>query len=360
MRKLFFVILILIISVKLYSQEQKIIDKINESKKELIDYNSELKKIQEDNVTLKNTTLKLLKTNDSILIVIKGQNKESYLSQKKLYENNFALIGNALTDIENTEKQIVNYRTLLAVAHSGTLISNLNSPTNSELGVSFSEIVIENSKSILSEDLRGKSKNNFVLTIQRIVKIPIINSALNSNPITSLVTSVFQQAVGYKENKISENTIIEFNESLQPYIEFYDKIDSETNLFKANIVSYKFELSTKESKLKQYKELISKTLKGNEKSPKDVLLIHFKKNIEQFLKLEDYIQINNSSEIIEAIKLINKTQNLEIDQDSFKKSNKEYILKIVEILKNSKNTKFNNYKIANFIQALEATEKEIK
>ena len=358
------VLLVIFTPAYLFCQEQvKIIDKINETKSDLKDSNEELRTLQDDNKTLKKVTDKLLKTNDSIILVIKNQNKESLSSQKKLYETNFDLINNTLSDIQNIEKQIVNYKTLLAVAYSGTLITSLNSPTNSELGISFVDIIKENSKTILSKDLKGKSKNNFILTIERISKIPVISSTLNSNPVTSLINSVFQQAVGYDQNKISNESISKFNESLQPYIEFYDTIELETNSFKNNIVSYKFELVLTETKLNDYKNRIYKILKTNENTINEDLSRYFKKNNAQTLTLEDYKQINNLQEIQETLKFINKTPALVINQEPFKNSNRVYIKNIVSSLKNAKDNtqiKFNRPKVDSFIKVLDDIEKEIK
>ncbi|WP_343662605.1 hypothetical protein [Chryseobacterium mucoviscidosis] len=362
-KKLLFLILVVIsfYSNFLYSQEQKVIDKITETKTDLKDSNIELKKMQDDNENLKKITDKLLKTNDSILNVIKSQNKESLITQKSLYENNYTLIENTLIEIENTEKQITNYRTMLAIAYSFTLISNLNSPTNSELGVSFSDIVLENSKKLLGKDLKGKSKSNFILTMERVVKIPLISGALNSNPITSLINNVFQQAIGYDNNKISQEAISSFNNSIQPYINFYNKIDSETISFRNNIMAYKLELTLFESNFNRYKETICKNLKTDENSAKSQLLKYFKKDMGQTLSLENYKQINNSIEINEVIRFINRAQNPLLNTEPFKNANKNYISEIVKLLNESSlATKFNNAKINDFVKILEETKKDIK
>ncbi len=359
------ILLLLVMSpAYLFCQEEtKMIDLIYETKSDLKVSNDELKKLQDDNKSLKIITDKLITTNDSIILVIKNQNKESLSSQKKLFDTNFEIINNTLSDIQNIEKQIRNYRTLLAVAHSGTLITNLNSPTNSELGISFADILKENSKNILSKDLTGKSKSNFILTIERITKIPVISSVFNTNPITSLISSVFQQAIGYDQNKISNDAISKFNESLQPYIDFYDKIGMETDVFKNSIVAYKFELLLTETKLNEFKYKIYSILKTNDAMVNADLYKYFRKNNDQTLSLDDYKLINNFPEIQETLKFINKTPVIIINQEPFKNSNKIYINNIVELLKSANTNnkiKFNNTKIESFIKALEGIEKEIK
>ncbi|TJZ54802.1 hypothetical protein FAZ15_15120 [Sphingobacterium olei] len=319
---------------------------------------NELETLRSSYRALKEQSDKLLMANDSIRRMISSAQQESFNSQQQLYENNYSIIANALNDIENVRKQINAYGKLLDVAIAGSLITALNSPTNSELGTSFSNVVIQNSHSILAKDLSGKAKNKFTETITRVVSIPVVSTLAATNPVTSIVQNVFQQAVGYGDNAIKEQTIKDFMRSLEPYIEFYISIDQKTTSFRDDLLSYRRDLKKFENVFDRYSQSLYVSLGATETTAKQKMGELFKYSSKGSLSSTELRNINNAGAIQNSVAIVNKSPDLLVDQSPFDAVYNQYlddIIRILEQAKSNSNLKFDANKLDHLIRELAKT-----
>lgn len=341
-RKSILFIIVLLITNLSYSQDN--LDSIQNA-------SNGIKLLQERFLDLNKETNKLKKTNDSILNIIKTQTNQSLSIQKKLSENNYKLIESELNEIIKFEEQIKNYEDIIKVAYSGALINKLNSPTSTELGISFSEIIKNNCESILTKDLGRNKKNRLLETINRVINIPIVNSLVVSNPISSMVSGIFNQVVGFNNNSIDTKTIKEFMSSLEPYIKFHTSIDKANLNFENQLISFQYDLSKLKTEFSKYKNNFYLILNPQ---TMDIDVI-FRKNSSN-LNFSDYKGINENPTVTKIIELVDSSPNFSIDRSVFVNSYNKFIEKIIQTLKlaeSDQKVKYDKGKIRENILKLE-------
>lgn len=304
---------------------------------------------------LKRENEKLQKRNDSI---IKAIDNSTLTAQQILYKNNYELLKNNIKEIENLEKQIEEYQNTSKIALSGTIIATLVSPTSNALGTSFTDVIISNSKSILTTDLRGNKKTQFLNIIDKVVN-PLITSIFSSNPVGTIVNNVLQQAVTFDNGKIKQEKLDQFIKSLQPHIEFYEKFDKEVDSYETQLIIYTNEINKQHKRLKNYKSSLYKAFNIDSSDDLDKQIDElFNKQNEGNLKITDITTINNSAKVTEAKRLIAKMPDFDIDKNSFTDSFNNYISQIINVLTDSMpnhNLKFDVAKLKSVISKLEQT-----
>lgn len=290
--------------------------------------------------TLKVQSENLMRVNDSIRLLITESQQLSLEEQKQLYENNYNILMRSFQDISLLKQQVRNYNKLLDVTFAGTLISQLNNPTNVELGTSFSKVLLDNSESILSRNLKGNVKGKFSETIKRVVGIPLVGAIVESNPISSLVKSVYDQAVSFNDNAIKDQDLRDFLGSIKPYTDFYYSLDQTTAGFKSELLGYRRELSTFEKSLLKHEERLQTALQagaGNAQASIDAL---FRYSNRQKLTLAELKKINDSPAVAKTIRQINSSPEMTVDQSAFEESFNSYIDQIIAVLeRGAKNDK---------------------
>ncbi|WP_454045020.1 hypothetical protein [Chryseobacterium sp. Marseille-Q8038] len=129
-------------------------------------------------------------------ILIKDTQKKSI---KERYEINLLSLRTGLVNGTEIEVLVPAATRLLAAKDLSETLSEINNPTSSSLGTSFSDLVLESaSKNLLpkySKDTDNvKAKTKFSSILGAILNSPITQSVLNSNPISSIINSTIQQA----------------------------------------------------------------------------------------------------------------------------------------------------------------------
>lgn len=282
---------------------------------------------------LKNQSEKLIRANDSIRQLFSESQQLSLEEQRQLYENNHEILTKAFQDIALVKQQVRNYNRLLDVTFAGTLISQLNNPTNVELGTSFSKVLLDNSEAILSRNLKGNVKSKFSETIKRVVSIPLVGTIVESNPISSLVKSVYDQAVSFNENAIKDQDLRDFLGSIKPYTDFYYALDQTTAGFKEQLLGYRRELAVFDKALLKYEDrLLASLPPGNNSNPQQTISALFQYANKQKLGLADFKRINEAPAVSRTIRLINTSPDLVLDQSAFEESFNSYIDQVIAVL----------------------------
>lgn len=146
--------------------------------------------------SLKKRMLTLEKSLEESKILIKDTQKKSI---KERYEINLLSLRTGLVNGTEIEVLVPAATRLLAAKDLSETLSEINNPTSSSLGTSFSDLVLESaSKNLLpkySKDTDNvKAKTKFSSILGAILNSPITQSVLNSNPISSIINSTIQQA----------------------------------------------------------------------------------------------------------------------------------------------------------------------
>lgn len=146
--------------------------------------------------SLKKRMLTLEKSLEESKILIKDTQKKSI---KERYEINLLSLRTGLVNGTEIEVLVPAATRLLAAKDLSETLSEINNPTSSILGTSFSDLVLDSaSKNLLpkySKDTDNeKAKTKFSSILGAILNSPITQSVLNSNPISSIINSTIQQA----------------------------------------------------------------------------------------------------------------------------------------------------------------------
>ncbi|KOY87267.1 hypothetical protein AD998_14900 [bacterium 336/3] len=313
-----------------------------------------IEKTAKETEELKNTMEQLRKESEEI---IKKQNQignTTYEYQKDLYEENYQLIIKTLDDIKKINGQINEVDNLINVAKSGALIAGINNPTSSELGISFSSLVVENSKTIFVGDLKRNQRSNFIGTIEKISQLPLIAGFIEANPIASLVKSILGEVVKYKE--IKQERIQKFINTIKPYTDFYDELGRIISLFTEELNNHKKDLEKTKRMFNRYSNNIYSLINAQGIRALEKVKNDFKYGDRYKLSLEELKNINKISWVQSCIKTINRTPEIEIDQSEFKDSFNKYIGNITNLLNQSKgnqNLKFDKVKIEKIVGELD-------
>ncbi|MCL7989446.1 hypothetical protein M8998_15960 [Sphingobacterium sp. lm-10] len=293
--------------------------------------NRELETLRNSYEVLKDQSSRLLRTNDSIRQMMAESHEVSLAEQRQLYESNRNLLLKTFQDIAAVKQQVRNYNRLLDVTFAGTLISQLNNPTSAELGTSFSKVLLENADAILGRGLKGNQKSRFSETIRRVVSIPLVGTIVDANPITSLVKSVYDQAVAYGDNAIQDKDLRDFLNSIKPYTDFYYSLDQATVTFKDELLGYRRELMIFDKSLLKHEERLLNALQSTQTAEAAVNHL-FRYTERQKLNAADFRRINDAPEVAKAIRLINTSPEMTLDQSAFEASFNNYVDQISTIL----------------------------
>lgn len=130
-----------LVSIKSFSQDNPITTTtttaIQATQQNVENSTKELDELKSSYESLKAQAEKLAKENESIRNAMSAAEAETVDAQRKLYESNYSLITTTLADIEKVRSQIKSFGHLIDVAITGTLITGLNSPTNSDSLLGF-------------------------------------------------------------------------------------------------------------------------------------------------------------------------------------------------------------------------------
>lgn len=337
-----FVLLHIFCSVFAQAQDtnRTALSSMQETQQHLEQTNKQLEVLKGSYEQLKLQSEKLLRANDSIRHLMSESQELSLQEQKQLYETNYGILTRSFQDISLLKQQVRGYSRLLDVTYAGTLISQLNNPTNVELGTSFSKVLLDNSEAILSRNLKGNMKSKFSETIKRVVSIPLVGTIVESNPISALVKGVYDQALSFGDNAIKDQDLRDFLSSIKPYTDFYYALDQTTANFKQELLGYRRELATFDRTLLRHEERLWAAMQANTAGTQASIEALFRYADRQRLTLAEIKRINDSSPVSKTIRLINTSPEMTLDQSAFEESFNNYIDEVIAVLQRaSKNDK---------------------
>ncbi|WP_347216044.1 hypothetical protein [Chryseobacterium sp.] len=327
------ILLFLLISIRIFSQnENSTLDSVAIAKSNLV--NSE-KRSDHLNISLEKIKIqneRLQKKNDSLFKTI---TTNTLNTQQIIYNTNYEILSNNIKEIDNLQEQMSEYEISHKSAMAGTIITKFITPTSSDLGTSFTDIVINQSKDILVGDLSSSSQTKFASIINNVVS-PLVTSVLTSNPVGSIINNVLQQAMSFDNGKIKQQKLNQFIESLQPNIQFYEKFNGEVERYKFKLTTYGNTINYQQKRLNNYKESLYKVLgipMGNDLFLEVDKL--FKKD-QDILSLTQLNEINKSRKITELKKIIERMPDFYIDKNFFIESHDEYIDGVINVLNEGK------------------------
>ncbi|WP_282628154.1 hypothetical protein [Empedobacter sedimenti] len=303
-----------------------------------------LKILQDQQINLKNQNIELSKDNKRLLELIENQKQENLNTQLSLLQNNYELIKTSFNESDNVYNQITNYKT--RIKDFGILldVSKISTPTSTSFGNSFTSIILKNSDRYLTNNLSNSSKSSFLTTVDRIVKLPIVESVVNSNPVSSIIKDILTYSVSFNNNKIPSESISNFKNSLIPYINFYSGLDSNNAFLDKLLMDCNVDIQMNENSINRYNSRINEILKSTNTDKYIALDNLFKKNTNNKLSLEEIKKINNSRDIYNLVSLVNRTDIPVVNQDKLTTGRSVYIDKVIDLLtelKNSPNNDFN-------------------
>jgi hypothetical protein len=199
----------------------------------------------------------LQKQVDELRLRIKSLEKENESLKTKNRSNDSLAyctlrseIFEACTNISQLDFDFKNTVDKIAVTGLFTRLMQANNPTSEILGFRFTEIIFTASEKHFKEVLKEEQdKNRFSQVIGKIIDNPVVSSLANTNPVTSVVSSIISTIAGFTTSKIAldkeggriknvgvdqqdvfdNRSISAFRNELQVYIDFYDALIISSN-----------------------------------------------------------------------------------------------------------------------------------
>jgi hypothetical protein len=183
---------------------------------------------------------------------LKKINDELVASKTTESKVKYEEVRNALFNVlENLPLVRTKYEAAIKEKNTSELLIDLGDATNpssSALGKKFTDIIIDTAKTRFITVQKDTSNwNRFLSTVDKILKNPLVDNMVKSNPISSLVGSVIQTASGFSDTQtsgilgksivtkdiISTAEINEFCKDIAPYVAFYEGVSEATRDFQA-------------------------------------------------------------------------------------------------------------------------------
>lgn len=192
--------------------------------KQLDELRSKVKTLEKENQELKSES----RSNDSVAYS---------LLRSEIFE--------AFTNVSQLDFNFKNTADKIAVTGLFTKLMQANNPTSDILGFRFTEIIFSSSEKHFKNLLKDeKDKKRFSQVVSKIIDNPVVSSLVNTNPVTSVVSSIISVVAGFttsraeveKEGGRIKNVTVEqqdafenkgisaFRNELQVYIDFYDAL----------------------------------------------------------------------------------------------------------------------------------------
>ena len=146
----------------------------------------------------------------------------------------------------------------IAVTGLFTKLLQANNPTSDILGFRFNDVILETSEKYFLVELKSEpERTRFSQVIHKLVNNPVISVLANSNPITSVTAAIISTVAGFSSTSVqvekegshiknvaattkdafSQKNIEGFRLELQPYIEFYDALNTASSRYISNLKS---------------------------------------------------------------------------------------------------------------------------
>ena len=222
-------------------------------------------------------------------------------------------------------------------------LNKANNPASDILGVSFVDVVTKAAETHFTKELPDREKPRFVDIVNKIIKNPIVSSVLNSNPVTSVVSSITNAAAGFfstnvfgervreltveTKNLFDQKKLEAFNKELSPYISFYDNMIKTTDKYLIGVDQLKNKYSYLNDNVKNYNMslLNSLNIKKGSSSPLSVQVdAEFKLTFDKYGFCE-YQKVLKRDNVSSAKNIANNYKVIEIQVQNFKSDYNELL-----------------------------------
>jgi hypothetical protein len=134
-------------------------------------------------------------------------------------------------------------------------IGQLNNPTNTELGFSITDEVIEKleNRILVKKGISNKAK--FIDIVKNVINAPITTSFIKSFPIVSNIKGVVDLVVNLAVNdksKVELEDVVAFKKDMQKYLEHYQGLEQANQSFTANLNTINIRVDALKLILKNY------------------------------------------------------------------------------------------------------------
>jgi hypothetical protein len=154
-------------------------------------------------------------------------------------------IFEAYTNIPQLDFDFKNTAEKIAVTGLFAKLMQANNPTSDILGFRFTEVIFSSAEKHFKETLKEeKDKKRFSEVITKVIDNPVVSALANTNPITSVVSSIISIIAGFTTSRVElgkeggrikdvsvdqkdafdNRSISAFRNELQVYIDFYDAL----------------------------------------------------------------------------------------------------------------------------------------
>lgn len=134
-------------------------------------------------------------------------------------------------------------------------IGQLNNPTNTELGFSITDEVIEKLETRILVKKGVSNKAKFIDIVKNVINAPITTSFIKSFPIVSNIKGVVDLVVNLAVNdksKVELEDVVAFKKDMQKYLEHYQGLEQANQSFTANLNTINIRVDALKLILKNY------------------------------------------------------------------------------------------------------------
>lgn len=268
-----------------------------------------------------------------------------YVYRLEIFEA-FSNVSKLGFDFRNTTDKI-------AITGLFTRLMQANNPTSDILGFRFTDLVFAAADKHFKKELGSEAdKKRFSQVVSKIIGSPVVSSLANSNPFTSVVSSIITTAIGFTSSQVNldkeggrirniaveqydpfdQDCISAFRTDLQVYIAFYDELIIASQKYLTGLDNLNDKYSYLMQSVQRYKDELFSGLECKEANP----LISLTLSLPEPDRAEiDYNQLINDAGIRRILSAARKYPMLKQSVSDFKK---EYNLLLFNFLNSYKLT----------------------
>ncbi|MCS6821477.1 MAG: hypothetical protein NZ551_06375 [Microscillaceae bacterium] len=261
---------------------------------------------------------------DNTTRLLNLQNEDA-ISLQRRHERNVESINQTVAFIELLEKSLRGLESTAALANYSTAITQLNSPTNDELGFKLSDVLNELIETRIFKGKRIRQKARFLSVLTSVVNNPITRNVAGLIPgvsaaVTSLTTvsNMVCNLVANDPNiDASEKDLQDFQNDLGRYLLHYEKLNKAESDLQINLNNLKLKIEALRTVTNEFikEQVIELYADENKNISKEVEGLKIDRIIATFYNRD------NVQDVIRRTERIYRTQKNEINYKLIKEKN---------------------------------------
>lgn len=203
--------------------------------------------------------------------MVKNLTVKDLLNAQEKYNTNTESIRNTANFLDAANKSLSAIELSLQISGYLNLITELNNPTNEDLGFSLDrEIQRLVEEKIIKGNRKFNNKNpsKFMRFISGVIKNPITNLIASSVPAVSSLTTVFNvvTSTAVSEPSVNSGDLMTFQNEIKKYIEHYEKLAMASDELNVNLQTLKVKTQALKSLLLDFTSELVLDLHGKDKA----------------------------------------------------------------------------------------------